>query len=633
VDANSLGSAAPLVTVATDPDKEIEAFARQADDQDVENVVIGCCEERGLFEQALGARRLAYLDLKGRCFAPHSDPAEAHGKALRMIAAAKARSDAQVDVPQNLLQVGGRVLIFTDSSAGLELAEKIKGLEEVTVLVAPEARNLEELPAWRVNRGRIGAIVGRVGGFEVTVEPHREEGARPRSPYQVEVDQVAVVAETSPAFKQRTGLHLIAPGENGNLEHAAQQVRELVGLFHKPEHLAYDTEICAGGAAGMKTCGRCIPSCPYDAIARDSENELRVRVDHLTCEGCGACVSACPTSALRFTAPSPGEIYGQLTGYLAGSGDEAGSDAPPVVVFHCEEMGRRVLEEAGSRPLPYSAAVLPVEVPCLRYVSEANMLQALRMGAAGVGLLGCENCPNGERELLFEKMEFTQQVLGTFGLGGERVRLITADEGQEAEAVEVLNRFAVELAPTPCRSDGKPPRHTGNREVVAEAIAGFIGHTGKEPGGIRVPQGQDYAFAEVADEGCTLCRSCINVCPTHAFKFDEDAHTLYYKHISCVGCGLCEQACPEKVIKVRPELYLESQSLDYLAVVEDEIITCARCEAPYINKRALEAIEAKVLNMESLLDTFTGKRRNLLRMCPDCRAVSAMWEVHQGWQP
>ncbi|MCZ6843146.1 MAG: methyl-viologen-reducing hydrogenase subunit delta, partial [SAR324 cluster bacterium] len=69
-------------------------------------------------------------------------------------------------------------------------------------------------------------------------------------------------------------------------------------------------------------------------------------------------------------------------------------------------------------------------------------------------------------------------------------------------------------------------------------------------------------------------------------------------------------------------------------VVEDEMITCARCEAPYINRRALEAIESKVLGLESLLDTFAGKRKKILRMCPDCRAVAAMWDVDQGnWEP
>ena len=138
-----------------------------------------------------------------------------------------------------------------------------------------------------------------------------------------------------------------------------------------------------------------------------------------------------------------------------------------------------------------------------------------------------------------------------------------------------------------------------------------IEHTGKEPGGIKVPEGQPYGFVDIKEEGCTLCRSCANVCPTHAFKFDEDEQVLSFKHIACVGCGMCERACPEKVMTLRPELYLEGDALDYMAVVEDESVTCARCEKPYINRRALEAIEAKVLNLGSLLDTFQGERSKL----------------------
>ena len=55
-----------------------------------------------------------------------------------------------------------------------------------------------------------------------------------------------------------------------------------------------------------------------------------------------------------------------------------------MIVFHCEEMGRKVLDAAGEIPLHYSPGVLPVEVPCLRYVSESNMLAAYSLGAAGV---------------------------------------------------------------------------------------------------------------------------------------------------------------------------------------------------------------------------------------------------------
>ena len=66
---------------------------------------------------------------------------------------------------------------------------------------------------------------------------------------------------------------------------------------------------------------------------------------------------------------------------------------------------------------------------------------------------------------------------------------------------------------------------------------------------------------------------------------------------------------------------------------EDEMIACTQCQKPYINRKALETIEAKLFGIESLQNTFSGNRQNILRMCPDCRAVTAMLEVDQGWEP
>jgi ferredoxin len=296
-------------------------------------------------------------------------------------------------------------------------------------------------------------------------------------------------------------------------------------------------------------------------------------------------------------------------------------------------MGRKVLETAGEIPLPYSPGVLPVEVPCLRYVSESNMLAAFSLGAAGVGLLGCENCPNGERELLYQKYDFTQLVLHNFELGQERVRIITAEEGLEADAIGSVNEFISQLSDAPLVASWSTPRQTENREIMAEVLESFLEQTGKEPGTMKLSPDLPFALAEVEESGCTLCRSCANVCPTNAFKFEEDGNSLHFKHINCVGCGLCEQVCPENVITLRRELFLEKQALDYVMVAEDEMIACAKCGKPYINKRALEAVESKLFEVESLRTTFSGNRKNILKMCPDCRTVEAMMEVEKGWEP
>jgi formate hydrogenlyase subunit 6/NADH:ubiquinone oxidoreductase subunit I len=130
-----------------------------------------------------------------------------------------------------------------------------------------------------------------------------------------------------------------------------------------------------------------------------------------------------------------------------------------------------------------------------------------------------------------------------------------------------------------------------------------------------------------------MCRACVNVCPTHAFRFDEADQTLKLRTIACVNCGLCARTCPESVITLHPELALDRPALAYASVLQDDTLACTKCGAPFGTRRAIEVIEAKLFGMASLLDTFAGNRRQLLRMCPNCRAVAAVAAMQQGWEP
>ena len=641
MDLQKIGNPASLVVVATNPEKDIEDFASKADQLELEHVVVGCCAKPSIFEEALQGKTLHFLDLKGKCFAPHSNVEQAHTKASKMIEAEIRVSNikAKNPVPVNPLQVGNRVVIFTEFSEGLKLASMLDELMDgdsaaVTLCISSDIEGLEDGSPLLEQRTSLIAVEGRLGNLKITLEPDQILNGGSQKRFDLKADQLIVLTKTHPpGIKRRTGVHLLSSTESEILEETVRQVRDLVGHFHKPVHLTYDQDICAGGDKGMETCGRCISYCPYDAISRQTENRLRIQVDHLTCEGCGACVSACPTSALQFTEPSPQEIYARMAALLESSKEKQGNVEPPVIVFHCEEMGRKVLETAGLVPLPYSPGVLPVEVPCLRYVSESNMLAAMSLGAAGVGLLGCEDCPNGERELLYQKYDFTQLILQNFDLDQDRVRIITAEAGQEADAVEAINQFVSQLSESPMVPNWTTPSQTLNRSILSDVLGGFIDQTGNEPGRISLSSELPFAFANINESGCTLCRSCANVCPTNAFRFEEESNSLHFKHINCVGCGLCEEVCPENVITIKRELVLEKQSLDYTLVAEDEMINCSKCEKPYINRRALEAVESKLFEIESLKNTFSGNRKNILRMCPDCRTVAAMMEVDRGWEP
>ncbi|WP_089720545.1 4Fe-4S dicluster domain-containing protein, partial [Candidatus Entotheonella palauensis] len=634
IDAQQLTLPASQIRYMSHPDTDLAALVEEVRQTECRRVLISCCEPPARFEEAfaaLGAQapQLHTVNLKHDCFRVHGDTAQAYAKAERLLKAEMRSAEVRSEPAYHPLTAEGRILIVSGKGTA-ELASRLsRQLREVAQPIGVLAPSADDDGAAfaRVYRGRASAIQGRLGDFHVRIE--EANGAV----QEIVADQVVVFAsETALPLKTRTGCYVLSDPVPEAIDEVAARIRDLIGRFLKVVHVGYQADICAGGAANHEACGRCIPACPYEAIQRDPQRPLRIQVDHMACEGCGACVSACPTSALRYTEPSPRELHARLAAYLE---SRAETETPPVIVFHCGEQGRRALTAAGESGWSYSPGVLPVEVPCLRYVSAANMLTAFHMGAAGVGLLGCETCPHGERELLHQNMALSRMILKAFGLGAERLALITAAEGMEASTIAEVERIASAPEASPIVWDGGLPHETGARQGLAAAVAGLIEQTGREPGRLAIEDTQPFAVTTVRESGCTMCRSCVNVCPTHAFRFDEAAASLQLKQISCVACGLCETVCPEDVIALQPELELSRRALDYRAVVQDTIVGCSRCDKPFINQKALEAIEAKLLSSDVLGDvlgdTFAGARQSLLRMCPDCRAVAAMMEVDKGW--
>jgi len=652
----------------------------------VERLAVACCGSADLFREVaraagLDPARVEVVNLREGCFWTYPDRASGNAMAARLLRASLRGAEAGGERPDMPVRVGPTVLIATDSRAGIDLARRLSDVARPALLLdersaALDAGPLHPLP-WKATWGRLAEVEGSLGAFKVTIEREQpidlgtcvhcmrcvpvchtaaitpalrlrtelcdrcgdcvdacaDVGAIriPRADREVVLaDQVVVLGGARAPGPSRTGYHALGSPAAGDLEALAWKVFGLVGEFRKPQYVRYDPGTCAGGAAGHQACGRCIPACPYHAIARDAGEPLRVRVDLAACEGCGACVAACPTSALTFTDPPAAERDLRLRALLAPvSGDGRGD--PLVVAFHCPEKGAAALAEAARLRRPYRASVLPVPMACLRHVSDADVLAAFRYGAAGVALVGCESCPHGERELLPRTVELVRTFLEAFGLGGERVHVLT---GEGVDLIEALDRFAASVAPSPVAWDGTAAAGTaGGREAVAETIRALVAATGRTPGRTRVPADAPFAFPDVHVRGCTLCRTCVNVCPTHAFRYDEAHQALELRQVACVNCGLCATACPERVITLRPETFLDPGALDYHVVVQDETLACVKCGMPFGNRRAVEVIESKVLGMAGLLDTFAGARRNLLRMCPKCRAVAAVMSMQEGWEP
>jgi ferredoxin len=128
-------------------------------------------------------------------------------------------------------------------------------------------------------------------------------------------------------------------------------------------------------------------------------------------------------------------------------------------------------------------------------------------------------------------------------------------------------------------------------------------------------------FGEVVVNGeqCTLCMSCVSICPQGALLSSDGLPQLKFMETNCVQCGLCENACPESVISLNPR-YVYDNELNRTSRLlhEDEVIACVQCGKPFIGAQMLASMFDKMANHPM----YQGSQRSLLQMCGDCRVIA-----------
>ncbi|MGC9370451.1 MAG: 4Fe-4S binding protein [Paracoccaceae bacterium] len=566
--------------------------------------VIACAQEAQRFEELaaeLGAASPLCVDIRDR--AGWSDGGESTAKMSALVA------EAQLDAPaEKTIDVTseGMCLVVGRADVALPAAERLADTLAVTVLLLDGTDDLPLTRRYEVITGELKRAQGSFGNFTLRLDGLRmlEPGGRggfaltpPRDGAETRCDLILDLSGNTPLFPaphKRDGYLRADPGSPTAVSDAVFEAAQMVGTFEKTLHLTLEEHLCAHSRAGQVGCTRCLDICPTGAISPDGEH---VTVDPMICAGCGACSSLCPSGAIKYDAPPVAHLITRIR-TLAEAYRGAGGASPRLLV-HDQEHGAEMIALSArfGRGLPVD--VIPLAVPALAGFGHAEMLAALASGFAGVTVLPS---PRTERDPIGREIALTA-AMG----GAGRVALLDVDTPDAMSDALYGETAEPNLA--------SPVLLMGDRRQVARLAAKAMMPGQDSP--VPLPEGAPYGAVLVDTDKCTLCLSCVSLCPSGALMDNPDMPQLRFQEDACLQCGICATACPETAIALEPRFDPSDAAMSQKVLNEEEPFCCIECGAAFGVKSTVEKIVAKLEGKHSMFSGNNAAR--LIQMCDDCR--------------
>ena len=546
---------------------------------------------------------------------------EAAAAGPKMAALIAAAAEPAPEIPFVTLKSEGVALIYGSDARTVEAGELLKAHLDITVLITPPAAVAPPRSSdFPIAKGRIRSARGYLGAFEITVDDFAQplpssRGALSFGPSRDgAVSRCDVLLDLSggrplfPAADLRDGYVRADPGNPAAVLNAVLKARDLVGTFDKPRYVTFTEHLCAHSRSRIVGCTRCLDLCPTSAIVPAGDH---VSIDANICAGCGQCAAACPTGAAAYALPPSDALLRKLRALLLAYREAGGKHA--MVLLHDEPHGAPLIDALTQFGEGLPAHVLPFSVNEVTQIGLEAVAALFAYGASAVRAL----LPARPRHIdgLSATIALAEPILAGLGFGLGRIATIEADD-PDLLAAALHEIPAMPGAPRPASF-----LPVGDKRGVLRFALRELRRAAPEPADvIPLPAGAPFGAVEVDAAGCTLCLSCVSVCPTGALTDDKERPMLRFAEEACVQCGLCEATCPEKVITLKPQLDFRNGAGGVRVLKEEEPFRCVRCRKPFGVKSTIERVMAKLADKHWMFKD-SPERLDLIQMCEDCRVA------------
>jgi len=585
-------------------------------------LTVGCTQEAAVFTAAAAAagRSTAVDFVNVRETAGWSNDAATAGPKMAALIAAAAEPFPQT--PMVTLKSAGVALIYGRDAQAVEAGNLLKAHLDVTVLITPPAAlvppRINEFP---IAQGKIRSAKGHLGAFEITVDDFAQPSPSSRGALAFgasrhgAVSRCDIVIDLSggaalfPGTDLRDGYLRADPGNAAAVLSVVLKARDLVGTFDKPRYISFAEHLCAHSRSQIVGCTRCLDVCPAGAIVPAGDH---VALDANICAGCGQCAAVCPTGAAVYALPPSDALLRKLRALLL-TYREAGGEHP-IVLVHDEPHGAPLIDALARFGVGLPAHVLPLSVNEVTQIGLEAIAALFAYGASAVRLLLRAKARHDVIGLR-RTLALAEPILLGLGFGPSRIATIEVDDpdllGAALRAIPIM-------ASSPRPASFLP---VGDQRGVLRFALRELRRAAPEPKDvIALPARAPFGAVEIDVGGCTLCLSCVSVCPTHALTDDSDRPMLRFSEEACVQCGLCVATCPEQVMTLKPQLDFRNGAGGTRVLKEEEPFRCVRCRKPFGVKSTIEHVLAKLADKHWMFKD-TPERLDLIKMCEDCRVA------------
>lgn len=547
---------------------------------------------------------------------------------------ALARQQALNSLPPSLASLSGsltyksngHLLIIGPEDLARLTADQLEDLSSITLLIQGEVSSQDDEHLEKaLNAAQDAKLIyaplvslqGWLGAFELQVmDTELQQSFNPakaltgQEHFDLVLDltgQQLISSELSPP-----GYYAVAPNSS-QLSEVIEELSGMRGEFEKPTYIQVNHDICAHAGRGKTGCTRCLDVCPADAISshnRTPTHDFIIEVKDALCHGAGSCTTACPTGALSFTTPQPVNRLNQLRQLIKGYQEAGGTQ--PALLIHDEQAA----PELHSLP----GFILPLGLEEAAGVGMEIWFALLCAGSTFVAIQVSEETPPSLVALLNKEVSLAGQLLEALGHPAQRISLV-----HSATLNGELNTLNQKLSNWQDRPATDPFEWEGKRGTLNAALERLYEQAEAKEEAVKLSSNAPFGQVSIQVDNCTLCMSCVALCPTGALRGgNEAAPRLGFMEGDCVQCGLCEASCPEKVITLEPRfIAAPGLRLEERTLKEEEPFHCISCGKAFGNRSTINSIMKKLEHHSY----FQGEAAKRLQMCEDCRVRDSYREL------